>query len=90
VPGPRAASRRSTAPPPPPQPDSNGVQQLHAGVDTTVIALWLGHERVDTTHIYLHAEMALKQRALERTTPPDAGPGRYKPPDTLLAFLEAL
>ena len=66
------------------------MQLLHAGVDVTVIALWLGHERVDTTQIYLHADMALKERAIERTTPPDARPGRYKPPDTLLAFLEAL
>jgi len=66
------------------------MRLLHAGVDTTVIALWLGHERVDTTQVYLHADMALKQRAIERTTPPDARPGRYKPPDTLLAFLEAL
>ena len=66
------------------------MRLLHAGVDTTVIALWLGHERVDTTQIYLHADMVLKQRAIERTTPPDAPPGRYKPPDTLLAFLQAL
>ncbi len=63
---------------------------LHAGVDTTVIALWLGHERIDTTQIYLHADLALKERALARTTPPHAKPGRYRPPDTLLAFLEAL
>jgi integrase/recombinase XerD len=66
------------------------MQLLHAGVDITVIALWLGHERVETTQIYLHADMALKERAIERTNPPDARPGRYKPPDTLLAFLEAL
>jgi len=66
------------------------MQLLHAGVDTTVIALWLGHERVDTTQIYLHADLALKERALARTKPPDAKPGRYRPPDTLLAFLEAL
>jgi site-specific recombinase XerD len=66
------------------------MQLLHAGVDTTVIALWLGHERVDTTHIYLHADMALKERALARTKPPTTKPGRYQPPDTLLAFLEAL
>ena len=66
------------------------MQLLHAGVDTTVIALWLGHERVDTTQIYLHADLALKERALARTRPPDAKPGRYRPPDTLLAFLEAL
>lgn len=66
------------------------MQLLQAGVDTTVIALWLGHERVDTTQIYLHADLALKERALARTRPPDARPGRYRPPDTLLAFLEAL
>jgi integrase/recombinase XerD len=66
------------------------MQLLHAGVDTTVIALWLGHERVETTGIYLHADMALKERALARTTPPDTKPGRYRPPDKLLAFLEAL
>jgi integrase/recombinase XerD len=66
------------------------MQLLHAGVDTTVIALWLGHERVDTTQIYLHADLALKERALARTKPPDAKPGRYRPPDALLVFLEAL
>jgi site-specific recombinase XerD len=66
------------------------MQLLHGGVDTTVIALWLGHERVDTTQGYLHADLALKERALARTKPPDAKPGRYQPPDTILAFLEAL
>ena len=66
------------------------MQLLHAGVDTTVIALWLGHERVETTQIYLHADLALKEKALARTKPPDAKPGRYRPPDQLLAFLEAL
>jgi site-specific recombinase XerD len=66
------------------------MQLLHAGVDTTVIALWLGHERVDTTQIYLHADLALKERALARTTPLNGKPGRYRPPDTLLAFLQAL
>jgi integrase/recombinase XerD len=66
------------------------MRLLHAGVDTTVIALWLGHERVDTTQIYLHADLALKERAIARTTPPDTPAGRYRPPDTLLAFLEAL
>ena len=63
---------------------------LHAGVDSTVIALWLGHESVETTQVYIHADMAIKERALARTTPPDSTPGRYRPPDTLLAFLEAL
>jgi integrase/recombinase XerD len=66
------------------------MQLLHAGVDSTVIAMWLGHERVETTQIYLHADLALKEKALARTKPPDAKPGRYQPPDTLLAFLEAL
>ena len=66
------------------------MRLLHAGVDTTVIALWLGHERVETTQIYLHADLALKEKALARTKPPDAKPGRYRPPDTLLAFLETL
>ncbi|HEX2311675.1 MAG TPA: tyrosine-type recombinase/integrase [Vicinamibacterales bacterium] len=63
---------------------------LHAGVDSTVIALWLGHESVEATQIYLHADMAIKEQALARTTPPNSTPGRYRPPDTLLAFLEAL
>ena len=66
------------------------MRLLEAGVDTSVIALWLGHERVETTQIYLHADLALKERALARTTPPGARPGRYRPPDALLAFLEAL
>ena len=63
---------------------------LQAGVDTSVIALWLGHESVQTTQIYLHADLALKERALSRTTPPNSTPGRYRPPDSMLAFLEAL
>lgn len=66
------------------------MQLLHAGVDTTVIALWLGHEKVDTTQIYLHADMTIKERALARTTQPSTKPGRYRPPDTLLAYLESL
>jgi site-specific recombinase XerD len=66
------------------------MRLLHAGVDTSVIALWLGHEQADTTQIYLHADLTLKEKALARTTPPHTKPGRYKPPDQLLAFLEAL
>lgn len=66
------------------------MRLLHAGVDITVIALWLGHENITTTQIYLQADMALKQQALDRTTPPGTAPGRYRPPDQLLAFLEAL
>jgi integrase/recombinase XerD len=66
------------------------MRLLHAGVDTSVIALWLGHEQAETTQIYLHADLTLKEKALARTTPPGAKPGRYRPPDQLLAFLEAL
>lgn len=63
---------------------------LHAGVDIAVIALWLGHESTQTTQIYVHADMALKEQALARTTPPNTKPGRYRPPDALLAFLQGL
>jgi integrase/recombinase XerD len=66
------------------------MRLLHAGVDITVIALWLGHENVTTTQIYLNADLALKQQALDRTTPLGAIPGRYQPSDRLLTFLEGL
>ena len=66
------------------------MRLLHAGNDITVIALWLGHESVVTTQIYLQADMELKQRALDRTTPPGTEPGRFQPGDTLLAFLDSL
>jgi integrase/recombinase XerD len=66
------------------------MQLLHAGADSSVIALWLGHERVETTQIYLHADLSLKERALARTTPPATRAGRFRPSDTLLAFLEGL
>lgn len=66
------------------------MRLLLAGNDITVIALWLGHEQIATTNIYLHADMSHKQRAIDRTKPLTAKPGRYRPPDTLLAFLEAL
>ena len=69
---------------------STAMQLLHAGVDTSVIALWLGHESIQSTQIYLHADMSIKQRALDRTAPIDTVPGRYQPPDSLLAFLDAL
>jgi integrase/recombinase XerD len=63
---------------------------LQAGIDTSTIALWLGHQQVETTHIYLHADLALKERALARTTPPNTNPGRYRATDNLLAFLDGL
>jgi site-specific recombinase XerD len=66
------------------------MRLLHAGVDTSVIALWLGHEQADTTQIYLHADLGLKEKALARTAPANTKPGRYKPPDQLLSFLESL
>jgi len=66
------------------------MRLLRAGIDTSVIALWLGHEQVETTQIYLHADLELKERALAKTTPANTKPGRYRPPDKLLAFLEAL
>jgi integrase/recombinase XerD len=66
------------------------MRLLLAGNDVTVIALWLGHEQIATTNIYLHADMTQKQRAIDRTRPLTARPGRYRPPDTLLSFLEAL
>jgi integrase/recombinase XerD len=66
------------------------MQLLYAGVDSSVIALWLGHESVETTQIYLHADLTLKERAIARTKPPNCGPGRYRPPDDILAWLESL
>jgi site-specific recombinase XerD len=63
---------------------------LHHGVDRSVIALWLGHESVETTQMYLHADMQLKEQALARMTPATIQPGRYRPGDRLLAFLEGL
>jgi integrase/recombinase XerD len=66
------------------------MRLLESGTDVTVIALWLGHEQLATAQIYLHADMAQKERAIARVTPPGTRPGRYQPPDPLLAFLEQL
>ncbi len=66
------------------------MQLLQRGVDRSVIALWLGHESIETTQMYLHADLALKEKALARTSPTGITPGRYRPDDALLAFLEAL
>ena len=67
---------------------TTAMRMLAAGIDITTIALWLGHESPDSTRPYLHADLQLKQRALDRTAPPQTAPGRYVPPDALLAFLE--
>lgn len=66
------------------------MELLGHGVDRAVIALWLGHESVETTQMYLHADMRIKEHALARTTPAGVTPGRYRPTDRLLAFLEGL
>ena len=63
---------------------------LHAGVDTSTIALWLGHAGTKATQVYLHADLALKEAALSRTAPPEVGRARYRPSDDLLTFLERL
>jgi site-specific recombinase XerD len=63
---------------------------LHAGVDTSTIALWLGHASTKATDVYLHADLALKEKALNRTTPHGQNTRRYRPTDTLLTFLESL
>jgi len=69
---------------------SAAMRLLAAGIDTTVIALWLGHENVATTQIYIHADLALKEKALARTAPLHAEKGRYQPTDAVLAFLDSL
>ena len=69
---------------------SAAMEPLHQGVGSTVIALWLGHESVETTQIYLHADLQMKEKALERTKPVNAPPGRYRPSDALLDYLERL
>jgi len=63
---------------------------LQAGVDRSVIALWLGHESVETTQIYLDATLAMKEQALAKISPPHGRPGRYQPGDQLLGFLNSL
>jgi site-specific recombinase XerD len=69
---------------------STAMDLLQNGVDRTVIALWLGHESVETTQIYMHADMRLKEKALARVASTNARPGRYRPDDALLSFLESL
>jgi integrase/recombinase XerD len=69
---------------------SAAMTLLKNGVDTSVIALWLGHEGTETTQVYLHADMTIKEQALARVQQPGTSPGRYRPPDSLLAFLDNL
>ena len=69
---------------------ATAMDLLHHGVDRSVIALWLGHESPETTNVYLHADMRLKEKALSHTEPLGAKPTRYRPDDNLLAFLESL
>ncbi len=69
---------------------TTAMHLLQSGVDITVIALWLGHEDTATTHLYIEADLAMKEAALKRLDEPSLKPVRYKAPDRLLAFLEAL
>lgn len=69
---------------------SCAMQLLQAGVDTSVIALWLGHAGVRSTDPYVHADISIKEKALALTTPATSRPGRYRPTDKVLAFLEGL
>ena len=69
---------------------TTAMDLLQQGVEQSVIALWLGHESIETTQIYLDANLELKQRVLDAVTPPNGKPGRYRPDDKLLAFLRSL
>lgn len=69
---------------------TTAMDLLREGAEQCVIALWLGHESIETTQIYLDANLELKQRVLDMTTPPEGKPGRYRPDDRLLAFLKSL
>jgi site-specific recombinase XerD len=69
---------------------TTAMHLLQAGVDITVIALWLGHENPTTTHIYVEADLAMKQKALDKLAAPTHGQARFVPGDDLLAFLDGL
>lgn len=69
---------------------TTAMDLMQEGVDRSVLALWLGHESIETTQMYLDADLELKQRVLDKTTPPEGRPGRYRPGDKLLAFLKSL
>ena len=63
---------------------------LQAGVNESEIALWLGHESPSTAHMYVEADLAMKERALARLTPPEIRKARYRPPAALMQFLQTL
>lgn len=69
---------------------TTAMDLLQQGVEQSVIALWLGHESIETTQIYLEADLELKQKVLDATVPPNGKPGRYRPDDRLLVFLNSL
>ena len=69
---------------------TSAMNLLQHGIDRSVIALWLGHESSETTDVYLHANLEMKERALARTAPSNVKPGRYKPSDKVLSFLKSL
>ena len=69
---------------------TTAMDLTHEGVERSVLALWLGHESVETTQIYLDADLEMKSKLLDKLTPPDSKPGRYRPDDALLAFLKSL
>ena len=66
------------------------MELLRNGVDWATIALWLGHEQIETTYIYLHADLKLKEQAMARTTPSGTPIGKYQPEDAILAYLNNL
>lgn len=69
---------------------TSAMELLQAGIDTSVIALWLGHESVETTQVYLQADLAMKEKIMSKILPHNEYPVRYKPDDGLLAFLKSL
>ncbi|MBZ0186110.1 MAG: hypothetical protein K8F91_07610 [Candidatus Obscuribacterales bacterium] len=66
------------------------MELLQAGIDRAMIALWLGHESLDTTQVYMHANIELKEKILAKTTMPEGKPEFYRPDDRLLSFLRSL
>ena len=88
--GQRCQSLRTKHPTPHTLRHTCAMELLRSGVDTAVIALWLGHSRVETTSIYVHADMSIKERALARMAPLNSKPGRYRASDPVLAFLDGL